>query len=126
RSSRSTSSAPACRRARRAERYAGSGLAVYVREGEHGEETLLLRVVETARAPELGRVLVRSEENVPPHEVAVVVPVTLVLVVDAVHLGALEYEAHPARRPHVRVVEELADRGEERVDRAGFQREAQE
>jgi len=75
--------------------------------------------------PFLG-VLVGPEQHVPPGDVTVVVLVAVVLVMDAVHLRALEEEPDPARRLDIGVIEELAQRRAQRIDRACFKRQAEE
>lgn len=96
---------------------------VNVLAGKHLKQLLLLWVIESTGMNPRFRVLVRTEQHVPPRDVAVVVPVAIAMVVDSMHFGALEDEANPAGRPDVGVIEELAQRGTQRVDRASLQRE---
>ena len=94
--------------------------------GEHPDQLLFLRIVEAAGVNPFPGVLVGPEQHVPPGDVAVVVLVAVVLVMDAMHLGALEDEPDPARRLDVRVIEELAECRAQRVDRTCFKRQAEE
>ena len=94
--------------------------------GEHPNQLLFLRIVEAASVNPLPGVLVGPEQHVPPGDVPVVVLVAVVLVMDAMHLGALEEEPDPARRPDIGVIEELAQRSAQRVDRTCLKRQAEE
>ena len=93
---------------------------------QHVAEPLLARVVTAAGRVEARRILVGAEQHVPPRDVAVVVAVASVLVMNAVHLRALENQADPARRRHVGVIEKFAEGGAKRVHRAGFRRQAEQ
>lgn len=88
--------------------------------GKHVDEPLFLVGIEAAGVHPLLWILVGAEQHVSPGDIAEVVLVGGVLVMDAVHLRTLEHEADPAGRAHVGVMEELAERGEGGVDRAGF------
>jgi hypothetical protein len=97
---------------------------VFVRQ--HGQQPLFLRRVESTRVDPFLRILVRAKEHVPPGDVTVVVLVTVVLMVDSMHFRALEEIADPAGRLNVGVIEELTERGAQRVYRSRLEREAQE
>lgn len=84
------------------------GLSVYIAEGEHGNQLLFLRSIESTSAIELFWVLVCAEQHVPPCYVPIVVLMALVLVVDAMHFWSLKKITHPVRRLDIRVVEELS------------------
>ena len=72
---------------------------------------LLFRVVvEATVAHPFFRVLVSTEHHVPPCDVAVVVFVATVLVMDAMHFRSLKNVAHPMRRLDIHMVEKFGYR----------------
>ncbi len=81
---------------------------MHIPKPEHGQELLFFLSVEAAGGAELARVAVSTEEHVPPHDVAVIVGVFLVLMVNAVHFGTLKNVADPLRSAHVGMVEKFA------------------
>src|SRR5262245_14698007 len=87
-------------------------------EAEHRTEALLSFIIEATCCGEMLRVVVRAEHHVPPWEISIVVLVSAVLVMDAMHLGALENEANPPRSRDIGVVEELTECSERGVDGA--------
>lgn len=97
---------------------------MHVAEQQHVDELLLLVAGEALRLVDAAGVLVGAEQHVPDREVAVVALVTVALVVDAVHLRALEQVAEDVRGAQVRVVEHLAERGEHDVVGAGLDADA--
>ena len=92
---------------------------MHVAERQHRPEHLLSLVGEATLGVPGRRVVVGAEEHVPPDDVAVVVPVLVLFVVDAVHLGALEDVTNPPRRADVGVIEELTESATRRVHSAG-------
>src|SRR5581483_4821705 len=103
-----------------------SSSPMHILECEHRNESLFTSIVEPARARELARILVRSEQHIPPDEVAVVVSVASVLVMDAMHFRTLENQSNPSPGPDVRVIEKFAECRECGVDRSGTQIEPQQ
>jgi len=116
----------ACERVRWRRRGIGLCPIVDVLVGEHPNQLLFLGVVEAAHVNPLLWVFVGPEQHVPPGDVSVVVLVAVVLMVDAVHLRALEEEPDPARRFDIGVIEELAQCRAKRVNRAGLERKTEE
>jgi len=84
---------------------------MHLRKPQHGNKSLFFGIVEAPRALEFLRVLIGSEEHVSPDDVAIVVRLTLLLVLNAMHLRPLRDEATGSLDIHV--VEELADCGTE-------------
>ena len=97
---------------------------VFIRQ--HRQQLLLLIIVKAAGVLPVARVFPRPKEHVPPHDVSIVVLMTIVLMVDAMHLRPLKDVADPPRGLDVGVIDELAHRGEERVDGARLWVESEE
>jgi hypothetical protein len=89
---------------------------MHISKFEHRPELLLLRIIKTAGSLELRRIVVGPEEHVPPNDIAIVVFVGSVFMVDSVHFGPLKDVSNPLRRPDVGVIKELAHRGAEGID----------
>jgi hypothetical protein len=93
---------------------------------EHIQQLLFLFVVKPARRIPFPRVLIGSEQHIPPDYVTVVVSMAVVLVVYAVHLRTLKEVANPPRGFDIRMVEELADGSASSIESARFDGEPQE
>jgi len=93
-------------------------------KAKHIFQPLFLLVIKSTACRELLRIFVSTKEHVPPDDVSIVVAVLSILVMDPVHLWALEDIADPARRLHIRVIEELAQGRACGIDGPSFQRQS--
>ncbi len=78
---------------------------------QHRQQLLFLGIIESASVRPFRRILIRSEKHFPPNDVAVVVLVAIVLVMNAMHFRRWEHETHPAWSANAGVIEELAECG---------------
>ena len=99
-------------------------LLVNIFELKHRNQTLFFLIIEAARAIELFRILVSSKQHVPPDNVSIVIQVTGIFVMDAMHLRPLKEVTHLTRCLYVRVIEKLPDRRAKRIDCASLQAES--
>jgi hypothetical protein len=83
---------------------------MHIPKSQHLKQLLLLRIVESTGVGPLFRVLISAEQHVPPHNVAVIILVALVLMMNPMHLRTLKEEPHPARRSYAGMIEELTNR----------------
>ena len=93
---------------------------MHVTPGKHVWQTFLQRGIETAAGIKAGRIFVGAEQPVPPYDIAIVVAVAAMLMVDAMHFGTLDKVANPARGTYAGMVEEFAQRRAQGVDRASL------
>jgi hypothetical protein len=71
------------------------------------KELLFLGIIEAAAVNPLFRIFVCAEQHIPPSDVTIVILVTIVLMVNAVHFGALKNEANPTGSFDIRMIEKL-------------------
>ena len=64
--------------------------------------------------------------HVPPCDVAVVVLVALVLMMNTMHLRPLKEKAYPSRGLYIGMIKKLTEGGERCINRTRFQRQAKE
>lgn len=91
---------------------------MHVLIGEHPQQLLLLGVVESAGVGPFLGVFIRSEDHVPPRDVAIVVFVPTVLMMYPMHFRPPEEVADPVRCSDTGVVEKFPDGRAQRVDAA--------
>ena len=97
-----------------------ANVVMYVVESDHWHQPLFSGGVEATRADEILGIFVRPKQHVPPGDVAVVIFVAIVLVMNPMHFGSLKEIANPARRFYVCVIEEFTPGATERKNRSSL------
>jgi hypothetical protein len=101
-------------------------ILVNILEPRHSYKILFFGIIEATGVIEVLGILVGPEHHVPPHDVAVIVQVTFVLVMDSVHFGTLEKVTNPSGGSDIRVIEKLTRCGAERINRTSLQTQSEQ
>ena len=98
---------------------------MHVSIDEHRSKLLFFPIIKTAGRVPGWRIFVRTKQHIPPSEVAVIVAMIVMLMVNAMHLRPLKHVPNPPRRSDIRVIKEFAERRARSVHRAAFQRKTE-